>query len=483
MAFARILRSSALMGGASILVLVAGFFRTKVIAVMVGPAGVGLAGILVSFNAILAMAAGWGLATAAVRTVSSADDEARAGRIAAVRWLGIRLSWFGLLAMLVLFWPISLWTFPPGEAHVLEMGLAGFAVPCMVAAGMWGALLQAGGHLRVLATTQVIAAFAGVLLGLPIIYTFHQAGQSLVGVAVGILVATGSPALVAWWGARKYCPAIRDGVPCKEAVAELVRLGGALMVVGILSQLSAYVGRWIVLRQFGLEAAGHYQGALAIASSLPGFVFAAMATDFFPRVAAAKDEREAQQLVEKQIQAGLLLALPLLAALLTMGRVCIHWLYTEESFDPSIPLLSWMVWGVFLRLVSWPMGFWLQARGSVATVLVVELIAHLILALLPLALVGPFGLQGAAIAFTAGYLAYAFLMAVVMRRRTGNWLSGRTIGLTLGSAATLAMAQVSVSQLAGEFWGLLPTCLIGLGCVGVYYRTMKAEAAAASTAP
>jgi antigen flippase len=263
----------------------------------------------------------------------------------------------------------------------------------------------------------------------------------------------------------------------------LVRLGGALMVVGLLFQVSQYVGRWVVLREFGLEAAGHYQAALAIASSLPGFVFAAMATDFFPRVAAARDEAEASQLVEKQIQAGLLLALPLLTALLTMGRVCIHWLYASTQFEPAIPLLSWMVWGVFLRLVSWPMGFCLQARGSSRVVLAVELVANLILALLPLALVGPLGLRGAAIAFTAGGFAYAILMGFVMRWRTGRWLSGLTCLWVALSAAALGLSQWSVSRAEGEFWGLIPTSLTGLVCAWVYFEVMRRETPSTSPQP
>ena len=480
MAFARILRSSALMGGASVLVLVAAFFRTKAIALMVGPEGVGLAGILVSFNGLVAMAAGWGLATAGVRTVASATLDEQAAKMAAVRWLGIRLSWFGLLAVGLLFVPIGRWTFQPNDRHILELGLAGLAVPLLVAAGMWGALLQSRGHLRALAMTQVLSAFAGVLLGLPLIYLCHQAGYSLIGVTLGILVATGAPAVFMWMAARKHCPAITDAAPDRALIRELLQLGGALMLVGLLSQLSAYVARWIVLREFGLVAAGHYQAALAIASSLPSFVFAAMATDFFPRVAAAKDETEARSLVEKQIQAGLLLALPLLAALLTMGRVCIHWLYTADQFDPAIPLLAWMVWGVFFRLISWPMGFWLQARGSSRSVLIVELISNLILGLLPLVLIGPLGLSGAAIAFAAGYVAYAVLMALVMRWRTGHWIGARTWAWAVLAGAALAAAQWSVTSAEGDFWGLIPTGILGLLCAGIYYRTMRREAQAVS---
>ena len=471
------------MGGASVLVLVAAFFRTKAIAWMVGPAGVGLAGVLVTFNGLFAMAAGWGLATAGVRTVAAATPAERAAKMAAVRWLGVRLSWLGLLAVALLFAPIGLWTFQPSDRHIWELGVAGLAVPCLVAAGMWGALLQACGHLRALATTQVLSAFAGVLLGLPLVYVCHQAGHSLWGVTLGILVATGAPATFLWWAARRHCPPVAHIALDRGHVRELLQMGGALMVVGLLSQLSAYGARWVVLREFGLTSAGHYQAALAIASSLPGFVFAAMATDFFPRVAAAQDEEEARSMVEKQIQAGLLLALPLLAALLTMGRVCIHWLYTAEQFEPAIPMLAWMVWGVFFRLVSWPMGFWLQARGSNRSVIVVELISNLILGLLPLFLIGPFGLQGAAIAFAAGYVAYAVLMTLVMRWRTGHWVGLRTWAWSGVAGLALAAAQFSVRWAVGDFWGLLPTGLLGLICAGIYYRTMRREAAPEAAQP
>jgi PST family polysaccharide transporter len=401
--------------------------------------------------------------------------------MAAVRWLGVRFSWLGLLAMAVVFWPAGLWTFRAEESHILELGLAGLAVPFLVAAGMWGALLQAGGHLRVLATTQVLSAFAGIFLGLPLIYFCHHAGHSLLGVALGILVATASPSLLSWWAARRHCPPDVDVVADPVAIKELLHLGGALMVVGLLFQLSQYVARTVVLQELGLVAAGHYQAALAIASSLPGFVFAAMATDFFPRVAAARDEEEARQLVEKQIQAGLLLALPFLAALLTMGRVCIHWLYSSANFEPAIPLLSWMVWGVFLRLISWPLGFWLQARGSSRLVLVAEFVSNLILALLPLALVGPLGLRGAAIAFTAGGCAYAVLMLLVMRYRTGHWLGGRTIAWAIVSAAVLGLAQFAVATTEGDFVGLIPTGLVAAVSAWIYFDVMRRESQEASS--
>lgn len=464
------------MGGASVLVLVAGFFRTKIIAVLVGPEGVGLAGSLVNFNNVLAMLVGWGLSTSGVRMIASAPVEQRPQKVSAVLHFGYRLMGYSLLVALLLSVPVAWYTFGRTDGHTLEMILASLGVPCLVGAGVWGALLQAEGHLKPLARTQILSAFAGLLVGIPVIYFFQQAGLPLVGVALGILIAMGVPAWLMYRAARPYYQGTQDLRPEAADIEVLVKLGGALMLVGLMSQLSAYISRLVVIRQLGLEAAGHYQAALAIASSLPGFVFAAMATDFFPRVAAARDENEAQHLVEKQIQAGLLLALPVLTALLTMGRVCIHWLYATQHFEPAIPILGFMVWGVFLRLVSWPIGFWLQARGSSHQVVIVELISNIIIALLPILLVTPFGLMGAAWAYAGGYLAYAVLMYFVLRWRTGRWLGATTCGFVLGSGLVLALAQSSPAMIWGDFWGLIPSGLITLVSAVIYYLTMKREA-------
>ena len=74
MSFARILRSSALMGGAQAVTLAMAFMRSKLIAVLIGPSGIGLMGVLGAFNSNVSNVAGWSLGTSAVRTVAGAAE-------------------------------------------------------------------------------------------------------------------------------------------------------------------------------------------------------------------------------------------------------------------------------------------------------------------------------------------------------------------------------------------------------------------------
>lgn len=471
MAFARILRSSALMGGASVATLAAGFVRAKAIAWFAGPAGVGLMGICAGFSGNVATFAGWGLGTSGVRAIAGAEAAARPGKIAAVRAFGRLLAWLGATLTLALFWPVGWATFGSSE-YALDLLIGGLAAPLVIATAMWTAILQAQGRLRQLAWTQVATAVGGLALGLPLI-----AWGGLHGIAPCLLLAAALPAFFTWRQARAAAPPAEAPPAARAEIAALVRLGGALMVVGLLSQLAAYAVRLLLIRQLGLEAAGNYQAALSIAGSLPGFVFAAMGTDFFPRVAAARDEAEAKELVEKQIQAGLLLALPLLALLLTMGRTCIHLLYKDDpQFDGAVLVLGWMIWGVFLRVLAWPMGFWLLARGSAWAVIVVEGIASLIMGLLPWVFIARHGLVGAGMAFFYGYLSYLALMLLIARRRAGVWLDGFTLAVSLLGVGVLWLSGLVADWLGGGWTGLVPVAVVSLVCAGLYLRALGREA-------
>jgi PST family polysaccharide transporter len=473
MTFARILESNAMLAGAQVVTLAAAFIRSKVIAVVLGPAGIGLVGVMSAFNGNVSALAAWGLGTSGVRLIASAEGTERQRKQAAVRRFGVILSATGLALSLALFWPITILTFRE-DGYAAELLIAGLAVPCLIGATAWSSLLQADGQVKSLAFLQMAAAVIGLLVGTPIIYFFGT-----MGIAWSILLAAALPAIATWWVASRRCPA-SSAVVMPDDIKAMVRLGGGLVFVGLASQVAAYVVRLIVIRHYeglgeeGLTAAGYYQAAIAIAGSLPAAVFGAMGTDFFPRVAAAKNEDEAQSLVEKQIHAGLLLSLPLLTALLTMGSMGLRVLY-DDRFEPAVPLLAWMIWGVFLRLLAWPLGYWMLARGSLSTVVIVETGSSLSMVALPLLLVPQFGVVGAAYAYAISYVIYSIVMLGVAHRRTGKWLSWETLGWFGVAAIWLCSTQIACHFAGGGWWGLVPTIAATIVCVALYYREVRQE--------
>jgi enterobacterial common antigen flippase len=342
------------------------------------------------------------------------------------------------------------------------------AVPCVIASSGWSAVLQASGKIASLAKVQIAGALAGLLIGLPAVILWGT-----IGIALSILFAAAVPAFVLWRAARAECHVSAGSSPESADLGRLVKLGGALMLVGWLGQLSAYVVRLAIVRSEGLDAAGYYQAAFTISGSLPGFVFAAMGADFFPRVAAAKDEEEARQITEKQILAGLLLGVPVIIGLLTLGKLCVHLLYAN-SFDAAIPLLTWMTWGVFVRIIAWPLGFRLLARGSAKAMITIEGLSAAVTAAVSVGLLHGYGLLGCVVGFLAGQLFYASLLVALSYRQSARAFEAGTFAAIGGSALLAGLAQFFVSRLDGDYWGILPT-LLAAGASGWAFRRISQQ--------
>jgi antigen flippase len=468
MSFARILRSSALMGGAQVVVLAAAFVRTKLIAIVLGASGVGLIGIFNAFSGNVSSLAGWGLGTSGVRLIAGANENDKAAKIAAVRRMGWILSLLGLGLGILMFWPTTYLTFASSE-YAAEMAIVAMAVPCVIASSAWSALLQASGKIDSLAKVQMAGALAGLLLGLPAIYLWGT-----FGIALSIFLAAAVPACVLWRAANDAGGDAGVAKVQSSDLRQLAKIGGALMLVAWMGQLTAYLVRFAIIRQEGLEAAGYYQAAYAISGSLPGFIFAAMGADFLPRVVAAKDESEAHAITEQQIQAGLLMGTPLIVTLLSLGDFCIRFLYAD-GFAESLPLLSWMAWGVFVRLVAWPMAFWLLARGSSRTMILIESVSALLLTLLSAVLLSFYGLVGCAMGFAFGQVLYAAFLLLVVLRRSGKWLCFRTIGWVLICAAVCASSQYFAPMLPSGVLGFAPAVLSAIAAAALYLRLLRRQ--------
>ena len=239
------------------------------------------------------------------------------------------------------------------------------------------------------------------------------------------------------------------------------------MAVAFMGQLAAYGTRLILVRQLGLEAAGHYQAAAAIAGSLPGLVVSAMGAGFFPQVAAAADESASRRLVDRQIEVGVMLGLPALVILVGAGGFCLHLLYAQ-TFDAALPVLTWMTWGILFRLLSWPMTYWLMARGSSKAVILAEGFSCTCSVVLPLFTVPSFGLAGAGIAFFLGHAIYAVALLAISRRRSGGW-----IGRPALQAMTWAILLMGGTQILAPLSMVAVTATTALVAAAVSWSALR----------
>lgn len=463
--YRHILGSTALMGAASVVAMAFSLVRMKALAMLLGPAGVGLIALYSSIADVAVALAGMGVSQSGVRQIAQAEGSGDAGRIAStVGALGrtsLVLGLAGGVGLVVLAVPAAVLTFGSAE-YTLAVAALGLVVLLRIVTGGQTALLQGMRRIGDVATLNVIAAIAGVVIMVPLVFAWREA--AIVPALILVAAATWIAAEVF----RRRVPGILSTAaarPRPGETAQLLRLGFAFMVSGFLTMGAAYAVRILVLHGSGVGAAGLYQAAWALAGLYVGVVLQAMGTDFYPRLtAAAEDNATVNRLVNEQTEVSLLLAAPGVLATITFAHLAMLAFYSSE-FAPAASLLRWLCLGMMLRIVSWPMGFIIVAKGWQKTFIAVEIaatMAHVGAAALLIPVAGP---DGAGMAFAGLYVGHSVLVYLIARRRCGFGFSppNRRLILLFGAACAIAFG----SFLALPFWwatavGTAISCATGI---------------------
>src|SRR5690606_31810102 len=142
------------------------------------------------------------------------------------------------------------------------------------------------------------------------------------------------------------------------------------------------------------------------------------------------DDELCNRLVNEQAHISILLAGPGLLATLTVAPLLMLIFYSAE-FQPAAGLLRWLCLGMMLRIVAWPMGFIVLAKGKRKIFFWTEVAATVVHVGLAFSLVQVIGLAGAGIAFFGLYVWHTVLVYFIARHLTGFRWSGENLGLCL----------------------------------------------------
>ena len=417
--YTQILKSTMLMGGASLVNVALSIIRNKAMAVLLGPEGIGLMGLYNSIVDIAQSIAGLGVGGSGVRQVAEAAGTGDAARIAqsatVLRRISVVLALLGALFLAALAYPVSGFTFGDYQ-HVGGIVLLSLAVFFRLVSAGQSALIQGMRGIADLARISVLAGLFGTAVSIPLIYLF-----GVQAVAPSLVVVAASSILPTWWYSRRIFPkpSPMSARQFAREVSALLRLGFVFMASGLLTFGAAYAIRLIVLKEGGVIAAGLYQAAWGLGGLYAGFILQAMGTDFYPRLTAAADNHpECNRLVNEQAEISMLLAGPGLLGTLTLAPLMMSLFYSAE-FHGAVDLLRWICLGMMLRIISWPMGFIVVAKRTQAIFFWTEVAAAVVHVGLAWLLVPLLGTQGAGMAFFGLYVWHSILIYVIVRKLTG----------------------------------------------------------------
>lgn len=416
-----IMKATSLFGGVQVFNIVIQIIRSKAIAILLGPAGMGILGLFNATISIISNLTNFGLGISAVKDIAAAksggDDRKVSKVVTAFRHLVWVTGILGLLLTIILSPWLSQLTFGSKKYTIAFIWLSITLLFTQLSSGQL-VILQGLRKLKLLARSSVLGSSLGLIIAIPLYYFLR-----IDGIVPSIVSGSIISFLISWFYSKK----IRINpikISLKQSFDEgknMIRMGFMISLSGLLTMGSSYIVQIFIGRIDDVGQVGLYIAGFAIINNYVGLVFNAMATDYYPRISAVANNNElCKQAINQQAEIAILILAPILIGFLIFINWAIILLYSKQFLGIN-GMIYWAVLGIFFKALSWSIAFVFLAKGVGKLFFWNELMANIYM--LGLNILGYFhyGLTGLGISFAIAYFLY-FIQVFLISKKKFNFL-------------------------------------------------------------
>jgi len=413
------MKATSLFGGVQVINIIIQIIKSKFVAILLGPAGMGIVGLLTSSIGFIGSLTNFGLGTSAVRDVSAAHATGNQTRIATViavlrRWVWLS-GLLGSLLVLVLSPYLSQLTFGNRDYSLAFVWISITLLLNQLSVGQ-RVVLQGMRKLKQLAKANVAGSFLGLCIAVPLYYW-----KGLDAIVPVIIITSVTALLISWFYASRI-KTVPVRVGRLRTLAEgktMVRMGFMISLSGLITVGASYIVRIFISHTGGIEQVGLYTAGFAIITTYVGLVLNAMGTDYYPRLSAvANNQQQCNQTINQQAEISLLILAPIIIVFLVFIKWVVVLLYSDKFVAVDV-MIHWAALGMLFRAASWAIAFVFLAKGASKLFFWNELVVNLYMLVLNLAGYYFYGLNGLGISFLISYLLYLLQVFYLSRKYYG----------------------------------------------------------------
>lgn len=400
-----------LFGGVQIVSIICSLIRTKLLAIWVGPIGVGLFLIYNSALDTIYSISSISIGKSSVRYIASASPTRRKIIIAIVRRWALWLGMLGAIITLVLSPFLSRWTFGDDNHSWCFMVLS-VVMLFNAFSDCEKSVMQGTSRLSALAKSSVVGVILGVAVSVPLFYYLR-----IESVVPSIIAFTLVTAVATWWYSRKQkeINTTKPKLNMRETLAggkEFVKLGIFMTLSAFATYLFSYLLVIYLNHTANTEVVGLYQAGNTLVDKYAGLLFTAMAMEYYPRLAkASASPNRLRIFVTQQIKLTLCVLLPIIVLFMTFREVIVQLLYSQ-AFYAIIPFITYGMIGTIFRAISWSLAFVILAKGSGKLYLTTEVTSAVVNFALSVWFYNIWGFTGIGIAIATGYIVYTIIVVI-----------------------------------------------------------------------
>lgn len=447
--YGSIFKTTFLFGFVQVFKAVIAIVKNKLVAILIGPEGMGLLGIFNSTIQMIQTGAGLGINQSAVRDVAEAKGSGDNERVSRIVKVTNRVVLFtgllGCLITLILSHFLSIWTLG-GTAYTLSYCVLAIVVALNIINEGKQALLKGVRHLRALAYASMIGTVVGLVTAIPLYYFFGKDG-----IVPELLIASILALVVSQFFVNKITVEPVN-LTLKETFKDaqpMIHMGVALMFVTLLGTITSFAINAFIRSQGGLTDVGYFSAGNYILQGYFGVIITALMTDYYPRIASInQDNVRLQEELNKQSMVSVVLCCPLIVLFIALMPLFIKILYSED-FIPTLDYLRFGIFWTVITICSNQVDMILVAKYNTRVFMIISVIVRVVQLILCVFLYKYLGLLGLGISYGLLGVLHMFIMTVTVHRLYGIHFNSEFVKTGLATLLFTIIATANSSLFEG----------------------------------
>ncbi len=463
--FRNILKGTSIFGGVQVFNILISAIRLKFVAVILGPSGMGVAGLFNSVSLTIQQFTSLGLNLSVVKEIgkNKENDSRLADVLAAIRPLILISALIGALVCLLFPRVLSTLTFGNTDYSGGFLMLSA-AVFFSIAGSALMSVLQGLHAIKPLSKASLIGSIVGLIIGVPLYWLFGT--QGIVPAMVVLALST-----CTW-----YFLSLRKTLQVKASpwnreihlpvLKKVLFMGIILMSNDLFRNLVNYLVNIYIRSHGGMDEVGFFQSCNTMTSQYSAIVFTAMAMDYLPRLSAVSgDNSKMCEVVNRQMEIVGLLIAPIACAVIFLAPLVIK-IFQTSSFLVATPLLRLLALAVVVRALMYPLGYIVFAKDNRRLFFWMESVgANLLTLCLTCGGYCLFGLTGLGYAAIADCSVCLLVYIIVNRHLYGYRPSHRAISIMLLALISGVAMTIICITLQGIIMSIIASLLLVFLCI------------------
>ncbi|OCK52672.1 multidrug transporter MatE [Chryseobacterium sp. CBo1] len=390
-----------------------GFISTKVIAILIGPAGVAVVGAFINFIAIILAFGNGAINNGIVKyTAEYAGNDTKSFKLFnTALYISIFCSVVCLIILVAFSGFFSKIIFNT-DIYTNIIICFGLTIIFYSLNTLLISILNGRGLINIYTIINTLGSFISLVVTCCLVYFFRVEG------ALYALIMTQTILffVCCYFFFKKTSYTVRDFKPIYNKIIgkKLFQYSFMAIVSALTVPVSQIIIRNIIINLQNIDEAGIWQGIMRVSDAYLLIILTALGTYYLPKLSSLKTN----DLIRKEVLYGYKYIIPITA----VGLVIVYFLrffiirllYSEQFYEMT-DLFLWQLVGDFFKITAYLLAYIMLAKAQMKIYIITEIIFSFTYVVFSYFFVKRFGLVGATYAFALNYFCYMIVLFIYFK--------------------------------------------------------------------